>query len=366
MTFLRSMGQEGQVSVPTGTHNRVRIAFNAEHKPYLYGAVNFVDGDEQNQRWEKPFIVSKTTAGGEEIVFGTIKRTLLKITSQLARLKKFQVEAQAKLDAQGVVSLDGQKGVLPEGDLANTILDEQEEIIEDVLVNVSVYIRILSEIFPKRFYSYKVAVYDYDDKIVDTIELSEIANLLLHNRYLAIRNEFIVDLFSDQKFMIEKPQTGLKINFLEYVAEVRAAVAGIKVKDLVTKLWQSTKGLSSSSTIKDVIFLTQNLYTLGGLVVGTNIPVEPGPLKAILDRVSDEYLKKTSLKKPKLGKAKNVNVSVVFTAPRFYLEPDLNNKQVRIEMQVNGMKETLVMNYEEFFQKVLAASSNTKLHAENA
>ena len=77
-------------------------------------------------------------------------------------------------------------------------------------------------------------MYDYDGNVVDTIELSEIANLLLHSRYLAIRNEFIVDLLSDQKFMTQHPQTGLKIKVLEYTREVREAVAGITVKDLVS------------------------------------------------------------------------------------------------------------------------------------
>ncbi len=347
----------------TVQHNRVQVVFNDEHKPYLYGAMHIVDGTEQNQRWEKPFIVSKTTANGEEIVYGTVKRTLERITSQLDRIRKFQADAQAKLDAHGIVPVDGKKGVLPEGDVTGQILDEQEDLIEEVLINVSVHTRILSEIFTKKFQSHRVQVYDYDDNMVDTIELSEIANLLLHSRYLAIRNEFIVDLHSDQKFMTQQPQTGLKINFLEYTKEVREAVAGVTVKDLVTVLWQRTAKLSSSSSVKDIMFTTQNLYTIGGFVVGTTIPIETGPLKAILDRVADEHLKMKFAKYPKWRKAKQLVDSVVFSTPRFYLEPDLNQKQVRIQMQVNGQDERMVMDYERFYKRVLAASGSTKLHA---
>lgn len=365
MTVPELPWKQRSESVPTANHNRVQIVFNTEHKPYLYGAIHIVDGEEHNQRWEKPFIVSKTTASGEEVVYGTIKRTLQRITSQLERLKKFQADAQAKLDDHGIVSVDGQRGLLPESDVADQILDEQENIIEEVLINVSVHVRILSEIFPNKLQSHRVSVYDYDDNVVDSIELSEIANLLLHSRYLAIKNEFIVDLFSDQKFMTRQPQTGLKINFLEYITEVREAVAGITVKDLVTRLWQWTRDLSSSSSIKDIMLLTQNLYTMGGFVVGTTIPIESGPLKVILDRVAEEHRKKRFAKNPKLRKAKKLVESIVFSTPRFYLESDLNQKQIRIQMQVNGQNEKLVMNYEEFYKQVLAVSGSTKLHVGN-
>lgn len=189
-----------------------------------------------------------------------------------------------------------------------------------------------------------------------------IADLLLHSRYLAIRNEFIVDLISDQKFMTQQPQTGLKINFSEYTNEVCKAVTSITVKDLVTVLWKWTASLSSSSSVKDIIFLIQNLYTMGGFVVGTTIPIETGPLRPILDRAADEQLKKRLANNPKLRKAKRLKQSVEFRAPRFYLEPDLNQKQIRIQMQVNGQDEKMVMDYEEFYQKVLAASGSTKLH----
>ena len=231
LTVPKPSRKQGSASVPTANHNRVQLVFNAEHKPYLYGAIHIVDGDKQDQRWERPFIVSKTTASGEEVVYGTIKRTLQRISAQLDRLKKFQTDAQAKLDAHGISSVGGQRRLLPESDIANQILDEQENLIEEILIGVSVHIRILSEIIPKKLQSHRVEVYDYDDNVVDTIALSEIANLLLHSRYLAIRDEFVVDLLSDRKFMTQQPQTGLKINFLEYTKEVRKAVGGYHRKE---------------------------------------------------------------------------------------------------------------------------------------
>lgn len=343
--------------------NRIQILFNAEHKPYLYGAVHVVDGDLSNQWCEKPFVISKTGADGREIVYGTVRRTLDKILSQMDRLKSFQLEAQAKLDAACISPLNPENSILPESEVADRIIDEQENLIEDVLLTVSVNIRILSEIFPQKFKRSKVNIYDYDGGRVDKIELSEIANLLLHNRYILVKDQYVVDLISDRKFMAHKPQMGLKINFLEYISEVEKVVNGITVKDLIAKLWRSTKKLSASSNIKDIIFLTQNLYTLGGSVIGTNAPIDSGPLKTILDRVAIEYLESVYPRKSAPHGAQVV-ANVVFNAPRFFVEPDLDQKQIRIEMQVNGKRETLVMDYEKFFREVSQASGNRKLYTE--
>ena len=199
----------------------MQIFYNAKHMPYMYGAVRIIDEDMKNQRWEKPFVISKKRSNGEEVVYGTVKRTLDKILSQLDRLKKFQLETQTKLDAAGITPLIQKNSVLPESEVTDRILDEQDDLIEDVLLPISVNIRILSEIFPQKLKKSKVNVYDYDSVCVDNIELSDITDLLLHNRYILVKNQYVVDLISDEKFMADNPQMGLKINFLEYISEVK-------------------------------------------------------------------------------------------------------------------------------------------------
>ena len=346
----------------TEKFNRVQILFNAEHKPYLYGVVHIVEGALENQWFEKPFVISKRRRDGKEVVYGTVKRTLEKILSQLERLSRFHLETQAKLDAEGITPLIQANSALPESEVTDRILDEQDNLVEDVLLTVSVNIRILSEIFPQKLKKSKINVYDYDGERVDRIELREVANLLLHNRYILVKDHYVVDLFSDQQFMTPKPQMGLKINFLEYISEVENVVNDITVKDLVTKLWRSTKKLSASSNIKDIIFLTQNLYTLGGSMVGNDASIGSGPLKTILDRVVTKYLERM-YPQNSAPEGTQVTTTVVFSAPRFYLEPDLNQKQIRIKMQVNGNPETLAMDYKEFFSEVSKVSGNRKLYA---
>ena len=346
----------------TQNYNRVQIFFNAEHEPYLYGAVHIVRGSLENQWAEKPFVVSKRKSNGEVIYYGTVRRTLEKIVFQLDRLKAFQVETQAKLDAAGITVIQGDPS-LPRSEFTDRIIDEQEALVEDVLLTVSVYIRILSEIFPQKLKNSEVNVYDYEGGCVGRIKLSEIADLLVHNRYIIIKDHYVVDLISDEKFMTNTPQIGLKIDFAEYLSEVENIVYGITVKELVTKLWGMTKQMSACSNIKDIVFLTQNLYTLGGSVVGTDVKTDSGPLQTILNRVVHQYLKRIFPKDSTPPDGTEVTVPLYFSTPKFSLEPDLNQKLIRITTQVNGNPETLTMDYESFFSEVIKGFGNRKLHA---
>lgn len=347
-------------------YNRLQVFYNAEHKPYLYGAVHRVDGDLNNQSAEKPFVVSRKRGDGEEVVYGTIRRLLEKIAFQVDKLRQFQLQTQVKLDSAGIVPVSRENLILPESKVTDGILDDQDALIEDVLITTSVDIRILSEIFPQQLKTAKVTVYNYDSQSVGEIELSMIANLLVHNRYICIRDQYVIDLMSAEHFMDVKPQMGLKINFSEYLVEVEKVVHGLTVKDLVNRLWGMTKKLSASSHIRDIVYLHQNLYILGGLSIETGKPISMmGPLKTILDRAGHKYLNERYPESSTPDSVK-VQISMVFSAPRFYWEPDLNQKQIRIEVLVNGKPEDLVMGYEEFFSELLKGYGNTKLYPRSA
>ncbi len=305
-------------------------------------------------------MVSKKRSDGEEVVYGTVKRTLQKVLSQMNRLRTFQLATEEKLEAEGITPLVPGNSTLPESEVTDRILDEQDELIEDVLLAISVNIRILSEIFPRKLRKHKVRVYDYDDGEVGKIELSKIANLLLHNRYLLIRGDQVVDLMSDERFLADKPQMGLKINFPEYISEVEKVVTGLTVKDLIGKLRSMTELLSTSSSMKDIVFLTQNLYTLGDSVVGDPKPIDGGPLKTILDRVVRKDIDRM-YPNPSASIGVSITAAVTFRTPRFYLEPDLRHKQIRTQVEVNGSPESLVLDYDEFFREVSKASGNATL-----
>ena len=339
--------------------NRVQVLFNDRHKPYLYGAIHIVDGNIDNQWWEKPFVISKRRADGETF-YGTVARTLTKLRSQLARLVRFRIESEQRLSSAGISPVGDAGSELPDSPLTDQILAEQEDLIEEVLLSISVPVRVLSEIFRSKMKKAKVNVYDYDGNRVCNIELSKIADLLLHQRYLVVRDEYVVDLISDARFMADTPQMGLKISFPEYTEAVQRALDGLTVNDLVGALRSATRRLSSSSSIKDIVFLTQNLYTLGGFLVEEGSPIASGPLKVILDRVATQVAKKRQ-PHPRPGSVQHFRL--MFRAPRLQLEPDLNDKQIRVTVEVNGTTEKLSLGYEDFFSEVSTAHGNTSLMA---
>lgn len=338
-------------------HNRVQIVYQY-CKPYMYGAVHFVDGEVESQRWERPFVISKKGENGCEVAYGTVKRILDKIQSQIDRVIRFRSETQARLEEAGITP-GGDGSLLPNAEVSDQIMDEQDELIEDVLLAVSVNIRILSEIFPDRLQQSTVKVYDYDDACVGDIRLSEIANLLVHNRYIVVKGHHVVDLISDEKFLIGRPQMGLKIDFIQYIEEVGKVINGITIRDLASKLRSLIKSLSASSNIKDIIFVAQNLYALGEPILWNEDRVD-GPIKTILDRVSDRNLEKKYANHP-MPRGVEISVTLDFTTPSFCLEPDLNHKQIKISMRVNGELESDVKDYEEFFQEFLSAYGHVPL-----
>lgn len=338
------------------SYNRVQVLYQ-QHDAFLYGLIHSVDGDLANQWAEKPFVISKSDAGGVETVYGTVARTLKQVWRQLERIGEFNEDAGRRLKAAGIDPVAGAAGTLPESKLADRILDEQEQLVEDVLIAVSVNVRILGEIFRARMNKAKVGVYDYDGANAGRITLKAIADLLLHNRYLLVKGDEVVDLISDQASLLGKPQLGLKIKVDEYLNEVQGTLDDLTINDLIGVLRGAVKRLSASSDVKDKVFVIQNLYTLGGLVVTDGASIDGGPLKTIMDRVALEIIERMQ------PRAREVRVNLLFTSPRFGLEPDLNDKKIGVSVKVNGKDESLVMGYEEFFSMLSSAHGETRLRS---
>jgi len=304
---------------------------------------------------EKPFVVSKGQLPHEK-VYGTVCNLLRKVDEQVRRLQNLQLRAEATLDALGI-KVDPSNPILPESPETRQILNDQEAVIEDVLTVVSVHMRILSEVFPSQLQRAKVPVYDYDGNRVGAVKLADISNILVHNRYICVRDQFIVDLFSSDEFLSSHPQMGLKIDFLEYLHVVEAVIYGLTVKDLISKLWGMVKELSVSSSIRDIVYLHQNLYTLGGVVLGSET-APGGPLEKILNRVAERYLAKNH---PNPPPGLSFQMALTMSSPHFGWHPDLNDKKIRTHITVNGESQKLDMDYEEFFRELLSAYGDTKL-----
>ena len=338
--------------------NVVTTIYNREHAPYVYGAFHIV----RSGSWKttKPFVVSRRTATGEALVYGSILEMLLKVLLQIEKLREFSIRADAILTQKG---LPGKDEPLPVGiPVADHIMDDQEDLIEEVLLVTSVRVRILHEIFEERIEQYTVPIYDYGGVAIGSAQIHHIGNLIAHNRYVCVQDEYVVDLYSDERTLGDKGQLGLKMNFLEYVAEIEKAVRGLTVKDLLKYLRAGLENLSADSDIKDMVNLHQNLYTIGGLVglqPGSGVP---GPLKTILDKAAVKHLERKHSYGPPKGENRRT-VQMKCTIPRFSWDPDLEEKRIRVSLFVNDDPEVLIMELGEFFQDMEAAYGDDTLLA---
>ena len=334
--------------------NRVLVIYRRED-PYLYGAISKMGGDPRHLEWHAPFLISKTKSTGKEEVYGTVGGTLGRIVAQLAKMDAFGKRTSQRLGEAGIET--GPNHQMPPSDLSDTIIDEQDALMEEVVLTTSLYVRQLCEIFPDLI-KFQVGVYDYGGKPAGHASLKHVGDLMAHNRYIAIRNGRIVDLMSDKKHLAQ-PQTGLQLDFIEYLRRVSDLVENITVETLATVLWERTRKLTPSSRIGDIIFLMQNLYTLGGFMVQTGSPLSE-PVRAILDRLApDLYEQERQAKGLPTGSA--ATIEAVFTTPRFQFGGNVEDKKIQTSMIVNGKTETLATDYEQFFQDVVAAAGSTKL-----
>ena len=85
--------------------------------------------------------------------------------------------------------------------------------------------------------------------------------------------------------------------------------------------------------------------------------VEGWPFKSILDKVAAHIL--DAGQRPVPGETRQL--ALVAGAPRFFLEPELNDKQIRVRVQVNGKPEELMMGYEDFLSELSRAHGDAKL-----
>ena len=334
--------------------NRVLVIYRRE-EPYLYGAISKMGCDPQHLEWHSPFLISKSSSKGGEEVYGTVRGILKRIVAQLAKMDAFGKRTSQRLIEAGVdVGLDLH---LPSSDLSKSIIDEQDVLIEEVVLITAIYVRQLHEIFPD-LGRFQVAVYDYEGKPADRTSLKHVGDLMAHNRYIAIRDGRIVDLMSDKKHLAQ-PQTGLQLDFVEYLRCVSDLVESITVERLATELQKRIRKLSSSSPIRDIIFLMQNLYTLGGFMVESGKPLS-APVKAILDRLAPDLYEQERQAK-RLPAGSTATIQAVFTNPQFQFEGNLADKKIKTFMTVNGQTETLVTGYQQFFRDVIIAAGSTKL-----
>ena len=246
-------------------HQRLHVLYQ-KSGPFLYGYIHVVRGSTDNQESSYPFIVSKHFQD-REIVFGS----MIALMHKIARLKFRFDERQrvtgeslpdaVKSSARIVKKHNKVVHEFPESEYLDTVLQEQEELLEETIMLILMNVRTLLEILSGKG-DRRVGIYDYEGKAIGATSLREIGNLLVHHRYFVIRDEYIHDLFSGDAQLASQRRFGAKISVAELFEQVFNCLTGIRVRDFVGVLRSQLERLTIDTDMRDIVFLIQNVHSL--------------------------------------------------------------------------------------------------------
>ena len=320
---------------------------------FMYGHIHVVRGSTDNQESSYPFIVSKHIQN-REIVYGSMISLMNKIAGLKFRFDERQraigqsLPEDVKSSVRTVVENDKVVQELPESEHLDSILQEQEELLEETIMLILINLRTLLDILSGKG-DRKINVYDYEDKLIGTTSLRETANLLVHHRYFVIRGEYLHDLFSGDAQLALQQRFGAKIRVTELFDEIFKCLSGIRVRDFVGVLRSKLERLTIDSEMKDIIFLIQNIHSLWYIMQER---FTDSRFSEVMDLLFREVQKRQidSIKKRRGTKAGNYSFRFPFTTPRFKIDDDLSARRIVMQLTVSGRHEEFKFGYEEFFK----------------
>ena len=320
---------------------------------FVYGHIRVVRGSIDHQESSYPFIVSKHIHN-REIVYGSMVALMNKIAGLKFRFDERQraiggsLPEDVKTSVKTVVENDKVVHEVPESEYLETILQEQEELLEETIMLILMNLRNLFDILSGKG-DRKIDVYDYEDKLVEETSLREIANLLMHHRYFVIKGEYIHDLFSGDAQLASQQRFGSKIRVTELFDEMFNCLTGIRVRDFVGVLRSQLERLTVDSEMKDIVFLVQNIHSLWYIMQER---FTDSRFSEVMDLLFREVQKRhiDSIKKLRGNKAGNYSFRFTYTTPRFKIDDDLSARRIVMQLRVSGKSEEFKFGYEEFFR----------------
>ena len=245
----------------------------------LYGCIRFFRSNPSRRdvnliRQSAPFVISQSIGQNETVVYGSVYTLAREIRRLIDDLNRHNKEFKTTLRLGGVDTdeTDDSSGKrivrIPEGDEGDKLFFEYVREVTNTLLLISSQTRNLFQLFP-RFNNRCISQLDYEGNKVGNISLKELFDYFVHNRYLFVDGEHVVDLFSDKfspKSSISETFMGYKINWREYRDAIQKVTDDVKMKDLTGLLRGHIKKLQSDSSHKDIVFLVQNLESFSNLL----------------------------------------------------------------------------------------------------
>ena len=286
--------------------------------------------------------MTQDTVGEDEVVvYGSVYELIREIRRLIddllncqkrfnSTLRRSGVNTDEKPDSSGKTILIS----IPDGDKEDRLFFEYIREVTNILFLISSRTRNLFEIFP-RFDKQCIDRLDYEGNKAGSISLKELFDHFVHNRYLFVDGEYVVDIFSDKfssKSSISETFMGYKIKWRDYIDAIRRVTDDVRMKDLTQLLRGRLGKLSSSASHKDIVFLVQNLESFSQLLV-REIP-DKG-YEFMLNLLFNERLdQEVTNKIANIGMGKQtVEETVTFTAPHIKICEELSKKEFTIQVQ---------------------------------
>ena len=310
--------------------------------PILYGCIRFfgstkVDSRLTLHRQSSPFVISQSIGNHDVVVYGSLYdlvRELRRLCDDLdIQHKNFRKTLhEAGVATSQASSASGKKVIVsvPDSEVANSLYFEYIREVTNILILLSTQTRNLFDILP-RFNKTTISKFDYDGNKSGTMQLREAFDHLVHNRYLFVDGEHIVDIFSDRftsKSSISTSFMGYKISWREYVSAIRDVTSQVSVTDVTNILRGRLKRFSSKSPHNDIVFLVQNLESFSK-ILAKKIPDKKytSMLDLLFSNKGTDYISN-------LGKGKKVvEETVTFTAPHVKILDELSEKKFNIRVR---------------------------------
>lgn len=313
----------------------------------LWGAVTTVSGPLENQQTSAPFLISKQL-GDKEIVYGSVRNLLYKIIGLQSTLwYRLAVARDNGSPETGLLRHGGEDS--SKASVEDLGREYQEEQLEDAVLLTAMHFRNLNEMFNHRWSKRELPVYDNDDRSVGAVKMGDLANQLIHHRYLTVRAPYICDVASREDELPSPTLFGSKIDGTEFLHAVLDVVREIRVRDFVGVLRRSISNISSTSEPRDIIFLVQNLHSLSPIIAER---LGRGEAPAIQDLLMRDIIRRDQqrLTRKFAGRqAHPVTIEYRGGAPSITLGHDLSKKRIDIYVTINEEQQVIEVDHREFF-----------------
>ena len=213
-------------------------------------------------RQSSPYVLS-CQHGSRRVIPGSVCESLRNLSRQLEQLPVSSGEHVARIESA-------------EADQRGEEYYEYDRHLTNSLVLISCLARKVFHTFPRLSEQYSVQMFDYGGKATDEIRVKKLLDLFVHNRYMNLKNEYIVDLVSEKLpdgTIIAEGFMGHKFKFQDFLSQVAEAIESVTIKDLTTLLRRGVKSLNLDTPYQEIVFLVQNITSFSDLLEAT-IPSE--------------------------------------------------------------------------------------------